>query len=200
VALSQRARARSPLLRFSVRTALVCVTLACLWLGWRSNRARHQYMALREIQSLGGRVQFAPSWPTFVHDVVHRVLAKEHLCCDVVAVDLRNCNFASHHLAHLRGFPLLESLYLDRSNVTDDAIAQIAGSPRLTTLSVSSTEVTDAGLEHLLNFPRLSTLDIAYTRVSRSAADNLKQSLPGCTIFLDRGGHDKRMRTADAKF
>lgn len=45
------------LLQFSLRTALVLLTISCVWLGWKVERAREQREAVNAIEMLGGVVQ-----------------------------------------------------------------------------------------------------------------------------------------------
>src|SRR6476660_2290546 len=45
-------------LKFSLRTALLSVTLLCIWLAVESTRARRQQRAIAAIQQLGGRIGF----------------------------------------------------------------------------------------------------------------------------------------------
>jgi hypothetical protein len=46
------------LLRFSLRTALLVVTLLCIWLATETSRARRQQSAITTLRKLGGRIGF----------------------------------------------------------------------------------------------------------------------------------------------
>ena len=45
-------------LQFSLRTAFVLLTIGCLWLGWKVNRAGEQREAVEAIEALGGAVLY----------------------------------------------------------------------------------------------------------------------------------------------
>jgi hypothetical protein len=52
-------------LRFSVRTLLILLTAACLWLGHVSYTYQRQHWAVRLVQDLGGQVAWkngGPEW------------------------------------------------------------------------------------------------------------------------------------------
>lgn len=51
--------------QFSLRTFLLLLTVACLWLGWRTEEWRKQAGAVKEIESLGGVVRY--DWQTKSH-------------------------------------------------------------------------------------------------------------------------------------
>src|SRR5688572_22036394 len=45
-------------IRFSLRTLLILLTLACLWLGWQAKRARDQRQAIATIRAAAGTVLY----------------------------------------------------------------------------------------------------------------------------------------------
>jgi len=71
----------------------------------------------------------------------------------------------------------LRSLWLSRSDITDDALGYLAAAPDLTRLHLRSTRITDEGLRHLQQGPRLDVLDLSHTAVGD---DGLRQ-LTGLT-------------------
>jgi hypothetical protein len=45
-------------LQFSLRTFLILLTVGCIWLGWKVERARRQREAVKAIEAIGGVVQY----------------------------------------------------------------------------------------------------------------------------------------------
>lgn len=55
--------------QFSLRSALIVLTVACLWIGRQADKAHRQRAAVKEIEAMGGVVQYAwqpdlSDWPT----------------------------------------------------------------------------------------------------------------------------------------
>src|SRR5687768_2799177 len=63
-AASPRRRFRLPL-RFSLRTFLAAITIVCVVLGWRFNRARLQRDAVAAVRAAGGMVHYEYQQPPF---------------------------------------------------------------------------------------------------------------------------------------
>ena len=57
------------------------------------------------------------------------------------------------------------SLWLSRSDVTDDSLTHLAAAPSLSTLHLRSTRVTDDGLRRFQRGPPLSCLDLSHTAI-----------------------------------
>jgi hypothetical protein len=139
-------------LRFSMRTLLVLMTLLSLWLGYHAKRATDQRAAVRMIRKLGGSVmydyQFAARQAGFQGTAqpggwlwLRRLIGDEY-------------------------FQNVISVYLDRTQVTDDDLILIGRLKEVTLISLGSTRISDAGLEHLRGLPLLHNLNISDTRIT----------------------------------
>jgi hypothetical protein len=78
--------------------------------------------------------------------------------------------------------PLLRSLYLADTDVSDEGMKVLAHMEQLQTLDLSRTWVTDAGLKALEGLKQLRTLRVQATLVSEAGAAQLKKTLPEVTL------------------
>ena len=53
-----RTKSERRFLRFSVRTLLIVLTILCIWLGWKVERARRQREAVAFVHEMGGSVNY----------------------------------------------------------------------------------------------------------------------------------------------
>ncbi len=88
----------------------------------------------------------------------------------------------------LQGFgdaPLLESLALNETDITDVSLSRLADQfPNLTVLSISGLSgITDAGVLQLISMKHLESLDIANSHISPATAAAVKKSLPNCHVY-----------------
>ena len=83
----------------------------------------------------------------------------------------------------------LWSLWLSRSNITDDALAHLAAAPGLSRLYLRSTRITDEGLRHFQQGPPLHVLDLSHTAVGddglRHLAGLTRRRYPSLVINLE---------------
>lgn len=56
--------------RLSLKTALLLVTIACIWLAWLSHTWKQQEIALSEIRSLGGNLITEPGTISWLVDLL----------------------------------------------------------------------------------------------------------------------------------
>jgi hypothetical protein len=152
-------------LRFRLRTLMVLLTIASVFLGWQSKRARDQKAAVAAILRIGGTVRytfqfaddgafqedFQPAAPRWL-----RRLAGEDFFVTVCDVSLYK-SWLSNSVSN--------SYYWNRFSregtdieVTDEMLAHLKRLPRLTRLFIHST-TPDAGLETIGAFSQLERLN-----------------------------------------
>jgi Leucine-rich repeat (LRR) protein len=82
-------------------------------------------------------------------------------------------------LRYLQGFKQLQSLFLENSQLTEDAITQLAALKHIESLSVCFAPGTNAKLEWLKQWPKLSSLILTRTRGAEAGWD----ALAGCSTL-----------------
>jgi hypothetical protein len=158
-------------LRFSLRTALLVVTLLCVWLAVESTRARRQKRAIATLQQLGGRIGFdyqldrhheltrkkqpaAPSWlrAAIGDDYFRRVV--------IVNFD-EGSDPADDDLAILRDLPDLRELTLmNRTRIADGSLRNLSALPRLEVLALNGTKIDGSGLANIRYPQRITGLSL----------------------------------------
>ncbi len=144
-------------LRFSVRTLLIVLTIFCVALGWKVERARKQREAVAWVDEMGGSVSYdyevdgvlkppGPKW-------LRNLLGIDYFD-DVVGV----------------GF--------GTTQVSD--VTPLSGLTSLRALDLHSTQVSD--ITPLSGLTSLQALDLHGTQVSEEAVEQLKRALPECTM------------------
>src|SRR5262245_13888831 len=101
-------------LRFSLRTLLLLVTVACGafgWLGYKMRLVERQRAAVEAIQKLGGRVYFAHDQGPAPGPAWLRKLLGEDFFATVTYVALSEKDISDSALAHLGAFEQLQHLY-----------------------------------------------------------------------------------------
>jgi hypothetical protein len=78
-------------------------------------------------------------------------------------------------LATLPVMPVMQSLSLDRSRITDDGLASLKKQPVLEELSLDGTKVTARGILHLARVSELKKLSLRYCRIGDEALKVLKR-------------------------
>ncbi len=161
---------RRRILRISLRAFLMLLTVGCVWLGWKVNKAQKQRAAVAWVEEMGGIVVYdyqyegrtflgsdvetpGPVWLTqlvgvdFLYSVKSVIFFGPSTLSDI------------SRLADLGG---LETLSLSDNSVDD--LAPLAKLKSLRALSVGGTNITD--LTPLANLSNLSHLTISNTSVS----------------------------------
>jgi hypothetical protein len=151
--------------RFSLRTLLLLVTLACAgfsWLASRMNEARAQRLIVQEIRQLGGKVFYDYQIPEAVSD-------------DVVVGD----DGIRYPLS--RGCPIFEvrqppgPRWLHKL-LGEDFFANVIR------VRLSCTEVTDADLMTLRGLHSLKSVSLEETNVSDQAIAEFEAAMPGVEV------------------
>jgi len=170
-----RARPKRRWFQYSLRTLLLAITAAAIWLGMSTHRARQQEQAVDAILQLGGSVYYdyeydssrkrqagaEPLGPKWL-----RTWVGEHYFVTAVAVDLGERQIDDAALEHLEPLRHLKTLHLYANPIGDAGLAHIQGLTALEFLILNETQLTDAGLVHLKGLTNLHTLVLMNTEVS----------------------------------
>ena len=81
-------------------------------------------------------------------------------------------------------------LCLGGTQVTDAGLEYLNGLTNLKKLWLNNTQVTDAGLEHLKGLTNLRYLFLIDTQVTAKGRAKLREELPSCWTFLQKGERD----------
>ena len=155
---------RPKLLRYSLRSVAVVVTLLAVILAIQSYRVRQQNHVVREVRALDG---------------------------DVWNVDLdRDGMIIGNRLAWLpKSFDAVvprtyNYIYLTGEEIGDDELELAVNFPNLEGLNISASEITDAGLRRLFRCTRLRKLQLYdISTISESAIKEFRSKIPNCEIL-----------------
>ena len=170
--------------RFSLRTLLIVMTLACLVCGFFLNKLIRQRTAVRRFYELtahrpdshgdhlvtmGYRYQgrdeyYKPIIPKWQHPF--RDLFGEEAFGEVTGVQLLDTAATDEDLRYVAYFPTMERVSLSRTKVTDDGLFRLQACPKLRSLHLDSTAITDMGLARLSPFTELESLSLSGTKIT----------------------------------
>ena len=176
--------------QFRLRTLMLGVFLASLAMSCfavRMQRARQQDAAARELGKFEGtfiyydcevenRLGFGleekntPRGPVWL-----RGLLGDDFFNDVTRIDFGSPVVTDENLMHLRAFPRLRHLLLDRTQVTDDGLRHLESLTCLELLSLNHLKITDEGLVHLRSLTGVQYLNLGETRVAGPGLANLEK-------------------------
>jgi hypothetical protein len=171
-------------LRFSLRTFLLFVAIASVWLGWVVNGARKQRAAVEAIQSAGGTILFdnhesgprtwstggTPRGPRWLRDL----LGSEYFDTPVY-IGLFNALPSKEWIAAFNRLPSIKTLLLSGKHVDDETLNELAGSTALVELHLSGSAISDDGLMQLAKFPNLHWLILNNTKITDAGAASLAE-------------------------
>jgi hypothetical protein len=191
-------------LTFSLRTALLIVTLLCVWLAIESTHARRQKIAIAKLQELGGRIGFdyqydrpgkwkskpQPSAPRWLRSAIGDDYFRR-----VVIVNFdEGSDPTDNDLAILHDLPDLRELTLmNRTKITDCGLCNLSALPRLEVLALDGTNIDGSGLGHLPSPRRITGLSLSNAPVTDEALihiekmSNLKWLILINTKITDQG-------------
>ncbi|MCE9556821.1 MAG: hypothetical protein K8T91_26025 [Planctomycetes bacterium] len=195
-----------------VITTIIAVLFG--WWSYKAQRQREAVAALRKIGGTAYYHRYlpwtsenydSPKWPPWVLDtVVADYLARVQvirLNSTTVTDDdlkflknmpaleelqLNNTDITDVSLQHLEDLTALHTLWLDNTRVSDAGLKHLTGLTALIWLDVRNTQISDTGLEHLRNLTALKAIRLSQTKVTPAGMSRLKQSLPNCSIIIDR--------------
>lgn len=182
-------------LRFSMRSLLIAVTIFCLALGWRLNRASKQRDAVRAIKEAGGWVYYdyqnydpktgsfdaqaeprEPAWlrgPVgidFWHDVIGLNMSFHEDGNERWDNEQPPINISAH-LVHL---PRLKFLGLSEHSVDDAGMEYVGGLKELEVLLYwDASGITDVGATHLRGMHRLRYLNMGASEIGDAGLQSL---------------------------
>ena len=193
------------LFRFTLRASLVLLTLACVYMGVKSNRVAQQRRAVNAILSAGGRVTYAHETKLGerVYSTVDRRLAQkldDDWFFSVEGVTLYGDGCTDEVAKHVGKLTSLKRVALwawaeaprdgpiggsanttqPRAGVTDKGVEYLAELPKLEHISFLGNRVTDAAIKQLKDFPALNSVQVDLDKgseVSREAYDSLMEAL-----------------------
>ena len=189
--------------QFSLRTALVLVTILCIgpggYVAHEQQKLRREDAAVVLLNKLvGTEVYSRPHWLWSLMEgnsagnvvglgfrspqVTDAGLSPLTALPELVWLTLSDTPITDAGLAHLAELKKLKRLRLDETSVSDAGLAQLTKLTTLETLNLSRTKITDAGLSHLAGLANLETLDLQKTKVTRAGVAELQKSLPNCAI------------------
>ncbi|MCH7727435.1 MAG: leucine-rich repeat domain-containing protein [Planctomycetes bacterium] len=152
--------------QFSLRTFFVLLTVACVWFGWQTQRARRQQRAVAAVRENSGTVYYNyefERWyksPTEEHSPTwFEQIVGIDFTCDVVRVDL-NASPVSD-VSFLAGLASVRTLHLIGNQVSD--ITALSHMKDLETLYLTDTPVSN--LAPLAELSHLRRLDLNNTPV-----------------------------------
>ena len=197
--------------RFSLRTLLILVTAACIFLGMKMSKVHKQNQVVDTIGKLGGKVLFkyenkecvSANRPSgFWSQSWLRRITTSNFFREAVKVDLSAEHFSENpdlqvtdaHIAILPNAPTLEVILLaHREKISDESLKYIAQLKRLRIITLGSTGVEGRGLRHLVALPKLEGLHLAFLPLSDAdilplaSASNLKWINLNHTNISDNG-------------
>ncbi len=164
--------------QYSLRTLMLLVTVAAVWLGIWTHRAREQKKVVASIVQLGGNVFYDYQRENPVYYNVHnpkalpltpqwlRSILDDDYFHDVVYVCLRDTKATDDDLEMLKKLPRLENLDLIDTAVTGAGLAHLKRHNDMKSLGLCNTHVDDAGLLHIAHLTELRQLMLDGTRVT----------------------------------
>ena len=166
---------------FSLRSALVAVTIFGIWLGFHMRSVKRQRASVEAVQRNGGWAYYdyevgadykvdpnpnspIPAWllKTFGRDHFHDVVYVNMVYDDNGGKRLDNHNRSSGVLQHLAGFPILEILLLHETQATDEGLRHVGSLTSLRRLYMwDARRISDEGVAHLSGLSKLEYLHLS---------------------------------------
>lgn len=180
-------------LRYSLRTLLVTVTLACVWLGMVVNRAEQQRRTVAALRALGNQVEYDTpythplgepsnwrwlrSWigndyfdnvtyASLRHGVDDKLLQRVRYLRGVKHLDINGPVVTDEGMAAIAGVASLESLSIYTRDVTDEGVRALSTMRNLQGVLLRAPKVTDRGLRCLSQMTWLESLHLVDAKVT----------------------------------
>ena len=142
--------------------------------------------AMAEVKKLGGQVMELAQTDPHLEVAYHLTdgqVGDDHLkplanMPLLVSINLRGTAITNAGLAHLKQAKSLKRLHLEKTQITDEGLAHLAALENLEYLNLYGTAITDAGLKHLEGLKNLRKLYLWQTKVTDAGVSALKQKLP----------------------
>lgn len=165
--------------RFTIRAALVLMTLLCVALVLWSlyiDPYRRQANAVQRIRDLGGtvseRTAEGPAWQRWL---VETVLGPQSYS-EATTIELAQPEIPEQLQSQLGKLPWVEALVLDGAGVDDRVVLALLPGEHVEYLSLRYTEVSDTALMAAARFPALKRLKVTGASVTDEGLEALAQS------------------------
>lgn len=177
--MSDRCPTKRRLFQFSLRTALVLLTAACILLGLKTESVRQQRQLVRIVESSGGKAiydyQYDEDDPFADADVppgpkLLRAVLGDDYFADLVSVYIEGVSDLD--VARIAKQTTLRQLSIS-GGIGDEALESIAKLSRLEKLDLYGGRFSAAGLDRLANLPRLRRLTLADMALTDEAARSI---------------------------
>jgi hypothetical protein len=187
-------------LRFSLPTFFIAISVLCVWLGYRTHRARMQRELVAWVGETGGFVHF--DWqinaagkfdPKLTHPVPEwlRRRAGDEFFQNIVYIAVGEPTLSDlSPLSKARG---VEELYIASERIDD--FTPLLRLPRLRRLELSVETIGDP--ETLADLFSLDQLSLSANSVSDAEVNSLRKALPDCDVIV-RGASIEEVRPAGA--
>jgi hypothetical protein len=184
-AASNGSRPRRRMLRFSLRFLFVLMTIAALYLGMLTVRARHQRAVVAMVLALGGDVGYlhnrpnsqrpkefdskipapAPTW-------LRNLIGQDYFVT-VVFIYLRGTEVTDEQLEMVADLPYLDNLTLDETQISDQGFVHLKKLKNLKVLWLNGTKIEDNGLRSLATLTELTDLHLRDTNITDAGLEHL---------------------------
>jgi hypothetical protein len=111
---------------------------------------------------------------------------------NIVRLRLDEMTLSAADFAAIGRMASLQSLSLNKTNVTDKDLRQFQNLEHLRWLALSSTEITDDAMAEIAQLPALKTLCLGSVKVSPAAIDRLKEAFEADGRKLSLGYSQRR--------
>lgn len=177
--------------RYSLRTMLVVMTVACVVGGYWLNGAVRQARAVKRFKELAAHPSLenrgvvgvhyrgenffkqVPTIPTWLYPL--RELIGVEAFGEVIDVRLPNSPTTDNDLRYLADVPTVECLWLADTKVTEEGLPHLRACPTLRFLGLDGVPITDRGLIEISKFTELERLFLNRTKVTDKGLVHLKK-------------------------
>lgn len=180
-------RPRRRWLRFSLRAAMIALTLICVWLGLTANRANRQKRSVEALRKAGAEVSYdyevneygsrdprKPTPPAPGPDWLRNIIGVDYFATAATVNFHPQDDILEETFDSLADLPHLRSLAFANIQVTDARIARLANLTELQVLTLRNSSIADGGWEFLEHFSRLKRLQLDGRNVNDFTLSHIK--------------------------
>jgi hypothetical protein len=150
---------------FSLRTLFVVMTVVCIWVGFKVNRARNVKNAIAEVERLGGKIVYLhcmdrptipppePPGPKWLRNLIG-----DEFFVEVLQIELHTDQANDETIALIAKLPRMDSLVVTSNSITDKGMAHLAQATSLLAWDIKSDHITPSCLSYLHGLPKLITV------------------------------------------
>ena len=170
-----RAPERRRWFQYSLRTMFLGTALIACGLGLFLHKVDRARRAVAAIEAIGGTCEYRDrdTEPGQIEAWLRCYLPRDYFDDVILVLASQNAKITDAVVAHLSALPSLESLYLDRTQVSNAGLEHLASLTSLEKLALGGTQVTDAGLAHLSGLTSLEYLQFSGTQVTDAGLAHL---------------------------